>query len=400
MKLSSLKSTKHISFNFAHQEIKEEKLQKNLWDFSSHIWNKIRKYHTIQTLYQAIEACYKEIRIEIETYRLFIETAKKTEALYQQIQELAFEVTEKGTYKIDASRLNLIGQGISGSYFLKDQDGKIVFVVKPIDEDIGCLHNSKGFCSPYVEEDFFRDGMTLYRSSLRETLTSEIAQMIGIESVAPKTVLGLLESEAFSFHFDKVAESEKKRYLEICGEIPREKLCSVQEFIPDSLTLFEMQQKLIVLGISDEEMIKRTDMVEFEKTNLLIWIAGDTDSHSSNILVYPKDTDELGNEIYGFKKIDSGLAYPKINGQLINDLESLPHAKQPLSNDSKAIIAALDEELLAVELKKFNLETSISAMKERVAALKQAALEDGITIQEVNQKIKNCGHIEKDALAV
>ncbi|MBU6446581.1 MAG: hypothetical protein KGQ49_04210, partial [Verrucomicrobia bacterium] len=263
-----------------------EPLGENLWGFIS--WDAIKEtFGTVQNLYAVIQNIHREIRALKEKFRQF----------GVDFQGLALQPNLEG--------------GTGNSYFLVDEQGKRKFVVKPLDEDTGAInstsHTSLSSYSP------LRKNVPLYRGPMREVLAYRIAQIMGLESVAPKTVFSVIQSERFHDLSEHVSPQELPRYWEQCGKPDQEKLCSVQEYVEKSQPLPEARQNLLQAGLSEEEIADRFDPEDFENVHLLLWITYDTDGHPGNFLVYPKGIDTLGNEILGLKKIDNGLAFPDSN---------------------------------------------------------------------------------------
>lgn len=355
----------------------KEDLQKNYWHFYS--WGQIRsKYKTIERLYSEIQKRLSYLAFLKEKFRGKIQ-------LDRPLSDLG-SLDANGSLHLDASRLSLIGSGISGSYILQDRENRPRYVIKPIDEDIGCLNNPKGYSTP-LDQSPIRENMPLYRSPFREVLAYEIAKMAKIEGVVPKTVLAICESKRFSHLYDQIDLAERKRYLEECGTPEKEKLASVQEYVPNSKTLFEALQDFQAAGLSDQEIVKRFDQTDFEEANLLLWLTYDTDGHGGNFLVYPKGVDAIGNEILGIKKIDNGLAFPERNQQLRNALSHLPNAKLPISKSLVDKIWALDERKLVSLLESYEMQGAAPALRERIRLMKEIALETNITLKDFNSRM-------------
>lgn len=354
-------------------------------------WSQIvHDFSTIESLYDAIRDRRNQIFEIKESWRVYIEAMKRLDAFYAHLSEISTDLSTRGIYQFSKDRLALIADGISGSYLLFDVDGMPRYVVKPIDEDIGCLNNRKHFASPYIE-NIIREYIPLYLSAMRETLAYEVARHIGVGGVVPHTALAILECDAFYDQLDGIHPSERERYESLIGSLPiREKLCSVQEFVPNSKTLFEGLQDLQSLGLSNDEIEQRIDQSDFEDANILLWTTFDTDGHMGNFLVYPKSSDAIGNEILGIKKIDNGLAFPEENTQLRNNLVYLPNARQPLSKAALAKIEALSIASLENALMQFGLDGSIEAMKERLTFLKDLVKEHpDLSIQEINRRMSH-----------
>ena len=231
-----------------------------------------------------------------------------------------------------------------------------------------------------------RDNMPLYCSVLKEALTSDIAGILQVSSIAPKTILAILEAdEAFCYWMDRefspVSSSVEgwDEFIEKCRMYPKEKLCSVQEFIPNAKSLFEAQQESAPLF----------DQTQFEDTNILIWTTYDTDAHAGNILAHVLREDATGHAVYGLKKIDNGLNFPEKNRDLRNALIYLPNANSPLSLEGKAKIEAIDEEMIVEKMRSYGINSAIPAFYERMSLLKELARIEGITLYEINRKMTN-----------
>ncbi len=365
------------------------------WGFGWDWYSIVQDFPTVESLYAAIQQRRGQIAQVKETWRPYIRAIGGFDPIHLGLNELSFGRNKQGAYLFPQDSLSPISDGISGSYFLSDENGQVRYVVKPIDEDICCLNNRKGFSTPYAESTI-RKNMPLYLSSMREVAAYETAKLLGVTNVAPRTALAILESDAFHDQLDEIDPSERERYERLITAKPiREKLCSVQEFVPNSKVLSEGLQNLQLAGLSDEEIAARIDTRDFEDANILLWCTYDTDGHMGNFLVYPKSTDAIGNEILGIKKIDNGLAFPEKNEQLRNNLRYLPNAKTPLTAEGRAKIAAIPIEALADRLEQFGLEGSALALKERLLFLKKLVAENPeMTIKEIDQKMAGSKGLE------
>ncbi len=363
-----------------------ELLRSDYWNWQRFWPDVISKCRTVEGLYSAVSNRLRKIEKIKEKFRPFIQDLKRNNPFYERLAECASILSDKGTYYLENSCVLPIKDGVSGSYILTDQKGEAKFVIKPIDEEAGCLHNPKGYATPFKTSPL-RSHFLLYDAS-REVASYQIARCIGVDSIAPKTILAIVQSDQFHDLSDDVSVSENSRFRKNCGEATKEKLCSVQEYIPNSKTLTEVLQELQAAGLSDEEISKRFDPDDFEDANLFLWATYETDGHSGNFLVYVKGIDSIGNEIFGLKKIDNGYALPEKNQQFRNHLKYMPNAKFPLSDRTKAKIEAIDTEALADQMRAYGLESAIPAMRERISLLKDCAKNPGITIKELNTLIE------------
>lgn len=368
------------------------------WGFGWDWHSIVQEFKTVESLYLAISERRRQIQEIKDAWRPYIRGIERFDPIHHSLDELCLERNEQDGYIFTFDRLSPIADGISGSYFLSDEEGEIRYVVKPIDEDICCLNNRKRFASPYTDSTI-RDNMTLYLSSMRETLAFETAKLIGVQNVVPRTTLAILDCEVFYDQLDGVAPSERARYERSVTEKPiREKLCSVQEYVPNSKVLSRGLQELQLAGLSDEEISLRIDTRDFEDANILLWCTYDTDGHMGNFLVYPKSTDAIGNEILGIKKIDNGLAFPEKNEQLRNNLRYLPNAENNLSAEGRAKIAAIPIEAFVSRLEQFGLESSVDALRERLILLKEIVLENpDLSIKEIDRRMAGSNGISDGA---
>lgn len=298
-----------------------------------------------------------------------------------------------GTIFIDSSRIVAISySGISGSYFLLDEKGQPIFVVKPMDEDIGALHNPKGYSSPF-ETSFIREGISLYASVFREVAVWHIASAMRLTSIAPPTYLAILHSDRFYDLSKQVSAKEFLRFNERLGNPDFEKLCSIQQYVPNSKSLMEAMQELQAAGLSDEEIAGLFDQKDFEEANLLLWLTGETDGHLGNFLVYPKTYDEIGNQILGIQKIDNGLAFPEINKGFRNSLSHLPNANRALSQETLMKVHLINVDQLANILCENELTSAIISMRERIEKLQSLLQQNpSLTIKQINSELSKLSY--------
>jgi len=284
--------------------------------------------------------------------------------------------------------LSLIQNGLSGSYFLSDENKIPRFVIKPLDEDIGALNNPKGYASPFAYS--LMADMPLYRSCFREVAAFQMAEQVGVSTIIPRTAFAILYREEFYDVSQQISPKELGRFGELMGQGDKEKLCSVQEFVQESKTLFEALQDLQQHGLSDGDIERLFDQTDFEDANILLWMTGDPDGHSNNFLVTPKRTDAIGHQMFGLRKIDNGFAFPKQNGDLYNSVATLPNARHALSQKAIEKIQEIDLDDLADTLIRHGLESSIDAMRERIKTLQRITIEHpSMSIKKINKRLSN-----------
>lgn len=278
--------------------------------------------------------------------------------------------------------------GCGSAYFLVDGSGTPRYVVKPVDEDIFCLNNRKEFGSIFNDLGHrARDGIPLYRSAQTDAFCWEIASLAGLEGATPKAVMGIVTSDGFYDFTHWINGEEKEKFVEQTGFPDREKLASIQEYIPDSQDLIELLHEFYKEGLSDEEIASRFDQKDFEEVCMLVWLSYDNDGHGSNFRTFVKRTHENGKKIYGIKKIDNGLSFPETNTQYINILAWVPNAIRPISLELKQKIADLPIEPILERMDDYELSSCKDAFKERVEIIKELSQRKGITIGEIDLRL-------------
>ncbi len=320
-----------------------------------------------------------EIEKQKEHWRPYIEEQKKgeTQDFYSAIDTMIIQ-----------GKLIPNPSGCGSAYFLADGAGIPRYVVKPVDEDIFCLNNRKEFGSIFNDfEHRARDGIPLYRSAQTDAFCSEIASLSGLGGTTPKAVMGIVKDDGLYDFTTWIDGKNREKFTEQTGFPDREKLASIQEYIPNSQDLIELLHAFYKEGLSDEEISSRFDQKDFEEVCMFLWLSYDNDGHGGNFLTFVKRTDENGKKIYGIKKIDNGLSFPEKNTQYTNILAWIPNAIQPISPKLKQKIAQLPMEPILNRMDDYELFSCKDAFKERVEIIKELAQREGITIGEIDLRL-------------
>lgn len=320
-----------------------------------------------------------EIQEKKEHWRSMVEAAKqgKDREFYDRIEK----VLNNGSLIPHPS-------GCGGAYMIVDETGVPRFIAKPIDEDIFCLNNRKEFGSLFNDSDHrVRDDIPLYRSAQTDIFCWEVAQLSGLEEVTPKTVIGILKDENFYDFTTWLNAEEQLQFIQETGLPDKEKLCSIQEFIPNSQDFGELLHEFYAANLTDEEIASRLDQRDFEQVCLFLWLCYDNDGHGSNFRTYLKHIDASGKKIYGIKKIDNNLSFPEKNTHYFNTLIWTPNALIPASNELKQKIANLPVEQILNRMQNYEIYNCQKAFKERVEILQILAQREGITVGEIDLRI-------------
>jgi hypothetical protein len=247
-----------------------------------------------------------------------------------------------------------ISGGGGGVYRIGD-----FFIVKPEDEGIYCLNNPKNLATPFNDDQHrLRDYVPAYQQVEREFLSSQVAEVVGLGYITPHVDVIIITNELF-FGDDK------------------EKLCTVQEYIIDGMSLFEWQRQ------NDGTQI---DMRNFEDVNILMWLIYNTDGHANNFFVCPKE-----EGVVTIKEIDNGMAFPEKNSHFYNILSLRREAKQPLSEYGRDLILGLPIAEIVREMRNLELDNCVGAFLERVDVLQELCQRGTVTIEEVNIRMQLLG---------
>ncbi len=331
------------------------------------------------TLMQQIKDRRDELLGQKEHWNSFVDELRKGKdgSFYSDIENVLKE-----------GKLIANHAGCGGSYFLVDAQGIPRYVIKPVDEDIFCLNNRKEFGSPFNDlEHRVRDDIALYRSAQADAFTWEIALMAGLEGSTPKAVMGIVQNEKFYDFTTWIPDADKQKLISATGFPDKEKLCSIQEFIPESQDFIELLHDFYARDLTDEEIASHFDQDDFEQVCMLLWLTYDNDGHGGNFRTYVKSIDETGRKIYGIKKIDNGLSFPEKNTHYVNTLAWAPNATWPISKNLKQKIATLPMEKILERMDDYELKGSKGAFEQRIEILQTLAQRDGITVGEIDLRL-------------
>jgi hypothetical protein len=175
--------------------------------------------------------------------------------------------------------------------------------------------------------------------------------------------------------------------LQNVGLPDKEKLCSIQEFIPNMTALFALIQDWIDEKLSDEEVLQSINQNDFEDAMIFIWLIFDNDAHAENIYIPLESERESEVKVYHLMKIDNGLSFPLKNSDLYNSLAFFPNAELCLSSRAKQCIRDISVVEIVELMKLFELEEAIDAFLERAQILKELARRENITFSEIDLRL-------------
>ncbi|KAM9612163.1 phosphatidylinositol 4-kinase type 2-alpha isoform 1-T1 [Morphnus guianensis] len=255
-----------------------------------------------------------------------------------------------------------ISQGSSGSYFVKDPQGKIIGVFKPKNEEPYGQLNPKWtkwlqkLCCPCC---FGRDCLVLNQGYLSEAGASLVDQKLEL-NIVPRTKVVYLASETFNYSaIDRVKSRGKRLALE---KVPKVGQRFNRIGLPPKVGSFQ----LFVEGYKDAdywlrrfeaeplpENTNRQLLLQFERLVVLDYIIRNTDRGNDNWLIkYDCPLDSAGvrdsdwvvvkDPIIKLAAIDNGLAFPLKHPDSWRAYPFywawLPQAKIPFSQEIKDLI--------------------------------------------------------------
>ena len=272
-------------------------------------------------------------------------------------------------------------QGCGSAYFLLDQEGNTLYVVKPLDEDIFCLNNNKQFHSPFNNRAYrVRKDIPLYRSVNAEVLSYALAKALGLDHLTPTTHLAVIHHKAFFDITDPIPLSSP--FCEQVGKADKEKFCSVQTYQQGAQTVYSLVEKWIEQGSTTDEILAALDSTNFEELILLIWLLFDTDAHAGNLYI---KTDEVGKNF--LFKIDNGLTFPDKNSHLVNALYFFPQAEYSFSQRLKKKIETLPIDTLKELFTLYEMESAQEAFLERVQVLQELVKDSKYSLREIDLRL-------------
>lgn len=291
--------------------------------------------------------------------------------------------------------------GMGGAYFVRDASGALKGVLKPLDEDFGCVNNRKNEASPFNETSMktrIKRDIPLYRTSISEALSFRIAEQLNIGDITPETMMIEVTSDKFHDVVDHLGASDKAELIKLTGDKSSTKLCSLQKAVDRP----GIQELADVIGDIEKEkgdvykfLEDKISQSDYEKLNLLTWVTYNNDAHFANILTWPKEDGSLGIQM-----VDNGLTFPDAHSNFRNETANFNQGEKPLSDELKSSIRDIDVDALAKTMSEFKMpESAIGALKERVSLLKDLASKDGMTPVEINIRFSLLGKGAQLAIA-
>lgn len=325
------------------------------------------------TLVQEIAARRSEIRTQKEGFKVRIAGEKGRDPVIDRVRERITEIHRDG---------GLVGveAGAGGAYFLYEKgSSNPSFVVKPADEDSLALNNRKQLGTPFIGSLMrARDDIPHYESTINEALASDVAEILDMGDLVPRTVLTVIEDDGFH----DITDGFPTEARALMTEVDKEKLCSAQTFVTGSR---DLQEEVDIAESEGRELV--FDQKNFEDANIFAWMIGEQDGHTYNYRVRPKDPSSPELELV---KIDSGLCMGEGSSVLTNGLTAFDkYIERPLSERGKRMIMECPIDSIIERMRFYGKsEASINNLRFRIEALQGLLQKDGITLGQINRQMR------------
>lgn len=221
---------------------------------------------------------------------------------------------------------NLVEDGLGGTYFIKDLEGRTIAVFKPRDEEPLAPNNPKMHAAK-GQTSGLKEGVLVGEAAINEyaafllDCTSDTALRAG---VCPTALV------SFSHSVFHSAEEDRNSVFRVI----KEKVGSFQLFAKHDCTAEDMGPSRF-----PAELVHRIAALDIRLCN--------TDRHPGNILVR-----QNGGEVSAMVPIDHGYALPGRVGEAAFEWLSWPAAKKPFSQAMRREILTIDSDAVETVLKK------------------------------------------------
>jgi len=244
------------------------------------------------------------------------ERDKNSSVSKEERSELVAQVEEGLRYHAPEA----VEEGVNGSYFLRDKDGKIIAVFKPTDEEGNSENNPKKSPDSEEEEDFVKRGIGRGEGAIREVAAYRLDR--GHFAGVPETVMASLSH----LSFPSVDGEEKKTG-------------SLQAFVDND-------------GPSWDIGPSKFPVREVHKIGVLDMRIFNNDRHGGNMLM----RENFDNGKIELIPIDHGLSLSSTLDHAWFEWLNWPQAKIPFDDETRAYIDSINVEEDAQMLRELGLK--------------------------------------------
>jgi len=289
-----------------------------------------------------------EHNIQLFHRRSFIQ-AKIIKQMHQAVQQVRKpEIVKLAEEGLRAGFTpHLVGQGKSGSYWMRSKEAEVLGLFKPFDEEPFAINNpTKGGRITFLGDRKMRPGVCVGEAAHNEVAAFQLDKFFGF-GIVPKTYYASFTDRAFYSRLDPLHKSPHKKYG------------SFQEYIEGFISFYE---------IAASE-VPKIPLDEYQTLLFFDLISGNGDRHLDNLLI--------GDE--KLAAIDHAYCFPDVASSIETICWSLkPHTDKLFHPDIKKLANHFPFESLSWKLRKrcFRSYRSMERLRERVALFRAAVNAD------------------------
>lgn len=255
---------------------------------------------------------------------------KKLEWLFNKQSDLEEEILEG----LELHQPEPCDEGVNGSYFVKNKEGKKIAIFKPQDEEVETQENPKDSGATLPE------GLKAGESCFRE-VAAQIIDSEGFSQVPPTSLINLC----------------------INGS---KKMGSLQKFVDSE-------------GSSEDMGSSAFPVKEVHKIGVLDLQILNVDRHAGNILVTREE-----DGTFGLVPIDNGFSLPDtVNNTLWFEWMNWKQAKEPFDAETLHYIEQIDIEKNVQKLQHLNIRPECLDMMRISTYLLKEGAKQGLTLYEI-----------------
>eukprot|EP00899_Mesostigma_viride_P016436 jgi/Mesvir1/24794/Mv22046-RA.1 len=284
----------------------------------------------------------------------------------ESVRDVVKEVTNGMECGIPVERAS---GGLGGVYFFKNDQGKVVAVVKPTDEEPMAPNNPNGFVGRRLGEPGLKPAIRVGEAAVREVAAFLIDRDF---AHVPRTAMAQVSHSCF--HSADVINTP------LAGKIMT-KLCSFQEYKEHDSDASDMS-----FSMFPTSAVHRIGILDLRIYN--------SDRHSGNILVrrlnnegQPRVHGRMTDQCVELIPIDHGFCLSENPGDVYFEWLHWPQASLPFSREELDFIASINvaEDIAMLRREVPMLPEGSLRMLEITTALLKRGAEGGLVLSEIGQ---------------
>jgi len=270
--------------------------------------------------------------------------------VYQEDTEEFFDLVTMVKEGLEVYPPEMCEDGLNGTYFLRDKNGRMIAVFKPQDEEGNSENNPKrAQDSANTEDNGILDG----EGAQREVAAFLLDKETGFAGVPRTTMVTIIHPS-----FGKEANDQ-----------PVTKVGSLQEFVQNDGASWDIG--FGAFPVHEVQKIAAFDLRIFNN-----------DRHGGNMLMKMKEDGE-----YTLTPIDHGFSLPSTMNRAWFDWLTWPQVKQPISQEIKSYISNIDPSKDVKMLEKLKIRPEcLRTMKISTMLLKKGS-QLGLTLYDIGSLV-------------